>query len=287
MRGGRFAPDQVADLQQTGWPISPEYAGFLLSNHQCKKKTVNRSKIAASILIVTAMSFTTASYAAGAHWGYSGEAGPENWGKLDTKYVACGTGRNQSPIDLANFVEAELEPTASAYQPGTTEILNNGHAVQINYAAGSSITVNGHAFELKQFHFYAPSENTIKGKHFPMESHLVHADEDGNLAVVALMFEEGEANSLLTSLWETMPNKAGDKHALPASHDVSALLPSDLDYYRFNGSLTTPPCSEGVWWFVVKQPATASKAQIEQFSKVMGHPNNRPVQPVNARVVLK
>lgn len=244
-------------------------------------------KSAACVLGVAAMTVTAMAQGGGAHWGYSGEAGPENWGKLDAKYVACGTGRNQSPIDLANFVEAELDPIAYAYKPGTTEILNNGHTVQINYAAGSSITVNGHAFELKQFHFHAPSENTLNGKHFPMESHLVHADKDGNLSVVALMFEEGAANSLLTSLWEKMPNKAGDKHALPASHDVSALLPSDRDYYRFNGSLTTPPCSEGVWWFVVKQPASASKGQIEQFSKVMEHPNNRPVHPVNARAVLK
>ena len=116
---------------------------------------------------------------------------------------------------------------------------------------------------------------------------MVHADKNGNLAVVALMFEEGTASSVLTSLWEQMPNEAGGKNALAESHDVSALLPADRAYYRFNGSLTTPPCSEGVWWFVIKQPTTASKAQIEQFSKVMGYPNNRPLQPVNARAVLK
>ena len=223
----------------------------------------------------------------GTHWGYSGETGPDNWGKLDPDYAACATGKNQSPIDLANFTEADLEPIAFAYKPGTTEILNNGHTVLINYATGSSITVDGRVFELKQFSFHAPSENTINGKHFPLESHLVHADKEGNLAVVAVMFEMGRNNALLSPLWMKMPDKAGDRNALPKPYDVSAMLPSDRDYYRFDGSLTTPPCSEGVLWFVLKQPAIASKPQIDRFTTVMGHPNNRPVQPVNEREVLK
>jgi carbonic anhydrase len=147
--------------------------------------------------------------------------------------------------------------------------------------------VVGRTFELKQFHFHSPSENTINGKHFPLEAHLVHADKDGNLAVVAVMFREGAANALLAKLWEKMPGKAGDKNALRAGVGVSQMLPAERDYYRFNGLLTTPPCSEGVWWLVIKKMATASKAQVEQFSRVIGHPNNRPVQPVNARVVLK
>ena len=211
----------------------------------------------------------------------------DNWGELEADYAVCANGRNQSPIDLANFVEADIQPIDFAYKPGATEILNNGHTVQVNYAAGSSITIDGHAFELKQFHFHAPSENTINGKHFPLEGHLVHADKDGNLAVVAVMFEQGRNNPLLSPLWMQMPDKAGDRNALPKPYDVSAMLPSERDYYRFNGSLTTPPCTEGVLWLVLKQPAIASKPQIDQFTKVMGHPNNRPVQPVNARAVLK
>jgi len=241
----------------------------------------NACVLAVAAMIVTAMAH------GGAHWGYSGEKGPENWGKLDADYVTCATGMKQSPIDLASFVEAELKPIDFAYKPGTTEILNNGHTVQIDYAAGSSITVDGHVFELKQFHFHAPSENTITGKQFPLESHLVHADKDGNLAVVAVMFEMGRNNALLSPLWMKMPDKAGDSNALPKPYDVSAMLPSGRDYYRFDGSLTTPPCSEGVLWLVIKQPAIASKPQIDQFTKVMGHPNNRPVQSLNAREVLK
>jgi carbonic anhydrase len=249
---------------------------------------MNKRRLNICVLAVSAMTVTmTVSASSGVHWGYSGEAGPENWGKLEADYATCASGMKQSPIDLANFVEADLKPIDFAYKPGTTDMLNNGHTVQVNYAAGSSITVDGHNFELKQFHFHAPSENTINGKHFPLEGHLVHADKDGNLAVVAVMFENGRNNPLLSPLWMKMPVKAGDRNALPKPYDVSAMLPSDRDYYRFDGSLTTPPCTEGVLWLVLKQPAIASKPQIDQFTKVMGHPNNRPVQPVNARTVLK
>lgn len=240
-----------------------------------------------TIFGIGSMLMATVAYGEGTHWSYSGEAGPENWGKLDGKFIACEIGKNQSPVDLAHFVEADLELITFTYSAGTTEILNNGHTVQVNYASGNSITVNGHMFELKQFHFHAPSENTLNGKHYPMEGHFVHADASGNLAVVAVMFEEGAANELLTQLWTKMPSKAGEKNALPTTHNIAALLPAKHDYYRFNGSLTTPPCSEGVWWLVLKQPSIASKAQIDQFAKVMGHPNNRPVQAVNARVVLQ
>jgi len=221
------------------------------------------------------------------HWGYSGEAGPENWSKLDGKNVMCGIGRNQSPIDLAGFVEADLKPLKADYKAGASEIVNNGHTVQVNYAPGSTLAVGGRTFELKQFHFHAPSENRIGGKPFPLEGHLVHADKDGNLAVIAVMFQEGAANPMLTKLWEKMPVKSGDKNALSAGLSVTQLLPADRDYYRFNGSLTTPPCSEGVWWLVMKKPATVSKAQVDQFSKTIGFANNRPIQPVNARPVLQ
>ena len=221
------------------------------------------------------------------HWGYSGEAGPENWSKIDAKYAMCGAGRNQSPVDLTAFIAAELKPLKFGYKAGVSEIVNNGHTVQINYAAGSSVTVDGHAFELKQFHFHSPSENRVGGKQFPLEGHLVHADKDGNLAVVAVMFQEGAANPLLAKVWPTMPAKAGEKASLPAGLSVTQMLPKERDYYRFNGSLTTPPCSEGVWWLVLKRPATVSKPQLEQFSKAIGFANNRPVQPLNARTVLR
>ena len=220
------------------------------------------------------------------HWGYAGEAGPDQWSKLDPKFVMCAMGKNQSPIDLSGFVEADLAPLAFDYKAGATEIVNNGHTVQVNFAPGSSLKVAGRTFELKQFHFHAPSENRVSGKQYPLEAHLVHADKDGNLAVVAVMFGNGPANALLDKLWPAMPAKDA-KAALTAGTSAMALLPANRDYYRFNGSLTTPPCSEGVWWLVLKHPATVSKAQVDAFSKAIGFANNRPLQPVNARAVLR
>lgn len=221
------------------------------------------------------------------HWGYSGESGPDNWSKLDPKFTMCALGKNQSPIDVKDTIEAELKPLSLDYKPGAASIVNNGHTVQINYAPGSTLKLDGHAYELKQFHFHAPSENRVGGKQFPLEGHLVHADKDGNLAVVAVMFQEGAANPLLTQLWSKLPAKAGDKADLPASLSVTQLLPGKREYYRFAGSLTTPPCSEGVSWAVMKSPVSVSKAQVEQFSKAVGFANNRPVQPVHARSILR
>lgn len=221
------------------------------------------------------------------HWGYEGEEGPQNWSKLDPKFVMCALGKNQSPIDISGFVEADLKPLKLAYTAGVSDIINNGHTVQVNYLPGSSLTVDGRQFELKQFHFHSPSENKINGKQYPLESHLVHADKDGNLAVVAVMFQEGAPSAALTKLWEKMPAKAGDSNPLPPGMSVSQMLPAERDYYRYDGSLTTPPCSEGVRWLVLKKVVTASKAQIDLFARTLGHPNNRPLNPVNARTVLK
>ena len=221
------------------------------------------------------------------HWGYSGHEGPEHWGELDPKYSVCSEGKNQSPVNLTGMIESNLSPITINYQSGGTEILNNGHTIQVNYKSGSTITVNGHEFELKQFHFHSPSENTIEGHSYPMEAHFVHADKEGNLAVIAVMFKTGEKNEELEKAWEHMPESAGEKNALPKSVDANILLPHNQDYYRFNGSLTTPPCSEGVLWLVMKYFDTASKEQIDKFAHTMHHQNNRPVQPVNARAILK
>lgn len=198
----------------------------------------------------------------------------------------CSEGKNQSPINLSHFLKAELAPVNISYKPGTKDILNNGHTIQVDYAGGSTITVDGHEFELKQFHFHAPSENQINGKPFAMEIHFVHADKSGNLAVVAVMLTEGPANALMEKLWRVMPEKPGARNALQGM-TAADLLPGKRDYYRYNGSLTTPPCTEGVLWLVMKEPVTVSKGQVEKFAHTMHHPNNRPVQAVDARAVLK
>jgi len=236
--------------------------------------------------LVLLAAFASSAFAQHHHWSYSGEGAPKNWGKLDPEFAACASGKMQSPIDLAATTKRELEPLAFDYRAGTAEILNNGHTIQVNYQPGSTLTVEGRRFELKQFHFHAPSENTFKGRHFPLEGHLVHADKDGKLAVVAVMFSEGAANPLLATLWKTIPAKEGDKKALADRRSALEMLPAARDYYEFPGSLTTPPCSEGVLWLVLKQPASASKAQVDAFTKTMGFANNRPIQPLNARQVL-
>ncbi len=222
------------------------------------------------------------------HWGYEGAEAPANWGQLSEKFAICSSGKNQSPINIENAIEAELAPISVAYKPSALALKNNGHTVQANYDAGSSITVEGRTFNLLQFHFHSPSENAISGKLYPMEVHFVHADADKNLAVIGVMFEEGAENEALKAAWDNMPAKAGDE-AKPegATIDAAAILPANQDYYRFNGSLTTPPCSEGVLWMVMKNPVTASKAQVEKFYNTFGHDTNRPVQPTNARPVLQ
>jgi carbonic anhydrase len=240
-----------------------------------------------TLLTVAMLLVSSATFSAGtAHWGYSGEEGPDNWARLSPEYSAC-TGKDQSPVNLTGFIKAELKPITFDYSRDSLDILDNGHTVQIDVKPGDSITVDGTQFELKQFHFHAPSENLINGKSFPLEAHLVHADKDGNLAVVAVLFEEGQANTALEKAWAQMPQKEGDKFTLPAGISPLDILPANRDYYRFNGSLTTPPCSEGVRWLVMKHPMSVSKVQLAQFTHVMHHPNNRPVQAINARLVLE
>jgi carbonic anhydrase len=224
--------------------------------------------------------------AEGSHWGYEGEVGPEHWAAISPEFSAC-SGKNQSPINLTGFIEAELKPIVFKYRAGSEDIVNNGHTVQINAQPGSTISLDGIQFELKQFHFHAPSENQIQSKSFPLEAHLVHADPNGNLAVIAVFFKQGKANPGLAKAWAQLPAAEGDKQTLSASLSPKEILPVNRSYYRFDGSLTTPPCSEGVRWLVMKQPLSASKDQIDAFAHVLHHPNNRPVQAVNARAVLK
>jgi carbonic anhydrase len=240
-------------------------------------------------LFVAGVSMSGAAFSEGAHWGYTGEGSPEHWGELDEKNIACSIGKNQSPVDLSGMVDAKLPKLVVGYKSaGGTQILNNGHTIQVNYEPGSTITIDGTDFELKQFHFHTPSENTENGKHYPMEAHFVHADKDGNLAVVALMYKESKENHELAKAFDHMPTEGNsEKVDLPSGVSAKDLLPKNLDYYRFTGSLTTPPCSEGVRWLVLKNPSHASAKQVEEFTHVMHHPNNRPVQPLNARVILK
>lgn len=224
----------------------------------------------------------------GADWGYMGEGDPQHWGALSPDYVMCDMGKNQSPINITHSVEAGLPSIKFNYTSSPVGMINNGHTVQINIGSGSTITVDGIDYELKQYHFHTPSENQIHGKSFPLEAHFVHADAKGNLAVVAVMFEVGEENKQLQELWRHMPLKPKTMLGLEGdAKDINKLIPEDPHYYRFSGSLTTPPCTEGVKWFVMKQPLTISKEQVGQFSHCVHGHNNRPIQPYNAREVIE
>ncbi|MCK5918248.1 MAG: carbonic anhydrase family protein [Cocleimonas sp.] len=222
------------------------------------------------------------------HWGYAGAEGAANWGKLSPKFTACEAGRNQSPVDLKDVVDADLPVIKFKYNMlSPADIVNNGHTVQVNLWSGGEITLDGEQFTLKQFHFHTPSENTINGKHFPLEAHLVHLNKKNEIAVVAIMFEPGKDDELLTALWKDIPLNAGDSHKLDSKALRAMEFESELtSYYRFNGSLTTPPCTEGVRWIVMKATRHISKAQLSTFEKALTEPNNRPVQPLNARVVV-
>jgi carbonic anhydrase len=166
-------------------------------------------------------------------------------------------------------------------------IVDNGHTIMISYSPGSFITVGGKRYELKQFHFHHPSEEKINGKNYEMVVHLVHADEKGNVAVVAVLLKKGEDNALVHTLWKDLP-KEKDKIEIEKDVQIDAdgLLPADHSYYTFSGSLTTPPCSEDVTWFVLEHPVSVSAEEIEQFSKLYRN-DARPTQPLYGRVVLE
>jgi len=238
-------------------------------------------------LIALTLSSSIAAFAAeGAHWSYQGHSGPAHWGELEPEFAMCAQGRNQSPVDLRSTVHAELPALQQSYRLESSEILNNGHTVQVSFAAGSTLSANGRSFELKQVHFHTPSENRVDGKSFAAEAHFVHADADGNLAVVAVLFEEGAESAAIAAIEAAAPSEVGRHEPFHDGAKLAGLLPSKRDYYEFSGSLTTPPCSEGVLWLVLKQPMSLSATQLADLTKAVRGPNNRPVQSLNARLVL-
>ena len=239
-----------------------------------------------SSLLVAAVFVAPAFAQEDPHWSYEGATGPVHWGQLTPDYALCAQGRNQAPIDIDDALDAAEKPLRPRYEVGSRDIVNNGHTVEIGFEPGNTLVVDDTTFTLQQVHFHAPSENTIAGRSFPLEAHFVHADAQGNLLVLALMFEEGPANGALAKVAPALPASPGPAGPLPNAVTPAALLPKSLSYYRFSGSLTTPPCTEGVRWIVLRTPVSASKAQLEAFEHAIGHHNNRPVQPLNGRLVI-
>ncbi len=219
------------------------------------------------------------------HWSYDGATGPQHWSRLEQDFSTCKLGHTQSPIDIRKTSKAKLAPLEFDYKPSPLQILDNGHTIQVNYAPGSSVAIGGARYELLQFHFHKPSEEKINGRSYPMVAHLVHRNAEGKLAVVAVLFRKGAENPLVQTLWNALPQEKGQPQDVAgASIDIGALLPATQGYYNFAGSLTTPPCSEEVNWFVLKTPVDMSDAQLKRFAQVYKH-NARPVQPLNGRTV--
>jgi len=235
--------------------------------------------------LVTMAAVPPARASEGAHWTYEGEEGPEHWGELAAEFDMCSKGRNQSPIDLVAHLSPELPELVFEYtKPGNLDEINTGHAIREVVTPGNIIVFHDERYELKQFHFHSPSEHRVNGEAFPMEVHFVHQDQKGNYAVVGLLFEEGETNDLLNELPSFRAERGEDPGGDPV--DFNELITDRTDYFLYNGSLTTPPCTEGVQWIVLKQPVIASPEQIQHYHDLVGFDNNRPIQPHNSRLVV-
>lgn len=218
-------------------------------------------------------------------WSYDGETGADRWAAIKPEFAACAKGRQQSPIDIRDGARLELEPIEFSYAPGPLRIVDNGHTVQVNMEAGRHIVVLGKRYDLKQFHFHKPAEERIDGRTYDMVAHLVHKDGDGRIAIVAILFEAGGENAFVRKLWPYLPLEQGRETYLPEVRlELDKLLPESRTYYTYMGSLTTPPCTEGVLWVVMKNPVSISVEQVAVFSRL--YPMNaRPIQEANGRFI--
>lgn len=224
--------------------------------------------------------------AEGPHWGYEGEHGPDHWGDLDAASRVCSVGSQQSPVNITEATTASLPPIRTSWAKRADTIVNNGHTIQVNIAEGSSLTVGEARYTLAQFHFHRPSEHLIGGKNFPMEAHFVHRNAAGGLGVIGVLMATGRANKVFNKIVATMPAQEGPPVKADAAIDPNGLLPIRRGYYRYAGSLTTPPCSETVDWMLLTVPVEVAQADIDAFAKL--YPMNaRPAQKLDRRFILR
>ncbi|MFN0184880.1 MAG: carbonic anhydrase [Aquabacterium sp.] len=218
------------------------------------------------------------------HWSYAGLGGPDRWAHLKADFAACGSGQRQSPIDIRGGIRVDLEPIQFDYRPSGFSVIDNGHTVQVDVAPGNALEVMGRRYDLVQFHFHRPSEERIQGRQADMSVHLVHKDPEGRLAVVAVLLDRGGSQPMVQAVWNNLPLEKGQAVPARGALDLEQLLPQDRRYYTYMGSLTTPPCSEGVLWMVMAQPVSVSPDQIAVFSHL--YPMNaRPVQQAGGRLI--
>lgn len=218
------------------------------------------------------------------NWSYD-RTGPAYWGDLDPNYSECGTGKTQSPIDLSNPTKSNLPTLAFEYKDVPLKMVNDGYNMHVEIAPGNFLDIEGEKFQLLQFHFHLPSEHTINGKHLPMEVHLVHKSDKDQFAVVGIMLEEGPPSTLIQRLWSHMPGHPKQIVSSPLTINAGDLLPKDRSYFRYDGSLTTPPCSEGLLWHVLRGTITIDNERMKFFTELFGEDTARPVQPLNNRKI--
>lgn len=223
---------------------------------------------------------------AGPHWTYQGSSGPEHWVEMSEDFAACGKGHMQSPVDLGGAESAGRLAVTATYRPGPLTVLNNGHTIQVNFPEGSQLASGIARYKLVQMHFHTPSEETVYGIPYPMVAHFVHVDANGNLAVLGVLFEEGAHNPELDKVIRAAPRwEQGATPVAGVTFDPARLLPDNLAVWRYEGSLTTPPCTEGVRWHVAQHRVTASAGQIAAIHAIIGD-NARPVQPLHGRLLI-
>ena len=214
------------------------------------------------------------------HWGYEGDNGPEHWGDA---FPVCGKGKKQSPLNIIGPFEKSKDTLSVDYKEGPLKMLNNGHTIQVNIEPGSTLTIGKESFDLLQFHFHRPSEEQVDGKNASMVAHFVHKSKEGKLAVIGVMLNEGKDSAAIKTLWANLPPKEGEEFLPPkVTFNPGSMLPKEMAFYNYEGSLTTPPCTEGVQFYILKTPVDISKQQLAKFPFKL---NARPVQSLNGRKI--
>ncbi|MGT2929862.1 carbonic anhydrase [Streptococcus dentasini] len=217
-------------------------------------------------------------------WGYTGSTSPEHWGEVTEDYQ--GNGQMQSPINITGATDVDLPALDLHSKASKATIENNGHTIEVSFKEPqNTLTFEGKTYTLEQFHFHAPGENEINGRSYPLEGHFVYKTKDGEITVISVLYQYGKENGKLKKIWKKLPKAVNKPSKLSKAITVNKLFPKSLDYYNFEGSLTTPPCTEGVNWIVFKTPETISKKQVNKFSKTIGFDNNRPIQDLNGREI--
>lgn len=275
----------MGSAQVTSWRgrFHPGMSIFSISNKNMFPRFAFYKTAAAAVLVLSG--FAVHAEGQAPHWAYTGHHGaPERWAALDPAFETCAKGLKQSPIDIGKTVKTDLPKLDFAYGSVAPVIVNNGHTVQVNLPAGQSLKIGDQGYELLQFHFHTPSEETIAGRHTAMVAHFVHRNAAGELSVVGVLLEQGKKNAAFDPIFSHLPRPNESITVEGLKLDLAALLPSDKGYYAYEGSLTTPPCSQGVRWMVLKTPVRLGADQIKAFRRLFSA-NARPVQPLNGRIV--